>query len=185
MTAPVKIGVSACLLGEHVRYDGEDKHDRHVTGMGKYFTLVPVCPEVGCGLTTPREAMRLEGDPAAPRLITCQSRVDKSEQMLAFCSAKCRELENEGVCGYIFKERSPSCGLTAVPLSGCGMPDTYTVGLFAHEIVSRLPLMPVEEAERLSDGRIRENFVERVFLYSRMKEISKEFDSDSPSLKAE
>jgi uncharacterized protein YbbK (DUF523 family) len=171
MTAPVKIGVSACLIGEHVRYDGEDKHDRHVTDLGKYFTLVPVCPEVGCGLTTPREAMRLEGNPAAPRLMTCQTRVDKSEQMLAYCSAKCRELENEGLCGFIFKERSPSCGLTAVPLSDCGMSYAYTVGLFAHEIVSHFPLMPVEEAEHLNNELIRKSFVESVFLYSRTRQI--------------
>lgn len=171
MSAPVKIGVSACLIGERVRYDGGHKHDRYVTDLGKYFTLVPVCPEVGCGLTTPREAMRLEGDPAAPRLITCQTRVDRSEQMLAFCSAKCRELGKEGVCGFIFKERSPSCGLTAVPLTGCGISDALTVGLFAHEIVSHFPLMPVEEAERLDNELIRKSFVEQVFLYSRTQQI--------------
>lgn len=115
----IKIGVSSCLLGEPVRYDGGHKHDHYITDiLGNCFSLVPVCPEVGCGLPVPREAMRLEGDPEAPRLLTHQSRGDLTAPMLAFCAAKVKELEQEDLCGFIFKKNSPSCGL----LSRQGLP---------------------------------------------------------------
>src|SRR5512147_2431146 len=92
--SPIKIGVSSCLLGEKVRYDGGHKHDRYITDvLGNFFTFVPVCPEVGCGMPVPREAMRLEGDPAAPRLVTGKTRQDKTGQMLEFCRTRVRELE--------------------------------------------------------------------------------------------
>ena len=172
MTTSIAVGVSACLLGDHVRYDGGHKHDRYITDtLGTYFRLVPVCPEVGGGLPIPRETMRLEGDPAAPRLVTCQTRIDRTEQMLIFCSAKIRELESENICGFIFKERSPSCGLTAVPLHGSSTSKMFTIGLFANEIVRCFPLMPLEEAERLNNPLIRKNFIERVFLYQREKDV--------------
>jgi uncharacterized protein YbbK (DUF523 family) len=174
MLPPIKIGVSACLLGEHVRYDGGHKQDRHITdALGKYFTFVPVCPEVGCGLSIPREAMRLEGDPAAPRLVTCQTRIDCTEQILAFCSKKIRELDYDGICGFIFKERSPSCGLTEIPLPDSGTSELFTIGLFANEVVRCFPLMPLEEAERLNDPLIQKNFIEQVFLYQREKDVWK------------
>lgn len=167
---PITIGVSACLLGEHVRYDGGHKHDRYITDtLGAYFRFVPVCPEVGCGLPIPRETMRLEGDPAAPCLMTILTRTDMTGQMLAFCSAKIRELENEDLCGFIFKERSPSCGLSAVPLHGNGTSEMFAVGLFANEVARSFPLMPQEEAERLNDPNNQKNFIERVFLYHREK----------------
>jgi uncharacterized protein YbbK (DUF523 family) len=172
MTQQVTIGVSACLLGEHVRYDGGHKHDRNITDtLGAYFTFVPVCPEVGCGLPVPREAMRLEGDPLSPRLMTRQTRFDRTGQMLAYCSRKVRELENDDLCGFIFKERSPSCGLTLVPLYGSATAEMFTFGLFANEILRRFPLMPLEEAERLNDPIIRKSFIERVFIYRRMKAV--------------
>lgn len=172
MTTPIAIGVSACLLGEHVRYDGGHKHDRYITDiLGTYFSFVPVCPEVECGLPTPREAMRLEGDPAAPRLMTCETHIDMTGQILSYCSAKIIELEDAGLCGFIFKERSPSCGLTSVPHHGSGSSEMFGAGLFANEVVRRFPLMPLEEAERLHSPRIRKNFIERVFLYRSMKDI--------------
>lgn len=158
MSAPITIGVSACLLGEHVRYDGGHKRDRYITDtLGTYFTFVPVCPEAGCGLPTPREAMRLEGDPADPRLMTCQTRIDMTGQMLSYCSAKIIELENANLCGFIFKERSPSCGLTSALLYGSGRSEMSVAGLFANEVVRRFPSMPLEEAERLHNPRIRKN----------------------------
>jgi uncharacterized protein YbbK (DUF523 family) len=166
MTSLIKIGVSSCLLGECVRYDGGHKLDRTITDtLGQYFTFIPVCPEVGCGLPVPRDAMRLEGDPAAPRLMTCRTRLDLTEQMLAFCAAKLRELEKQELCGFIFKERSPSCGLTAVPLHGSGTSELFTVGLFAHEVVRRFPSLPLEEAERLNNPGILKNFIMRINHY--------------------
>lgn len=168
MTEPVRIGVSACLLGEYVRYDGEHKLDLCITGVvAKFFALVPVCPEVGCGLPAPREAMRLEGEQDAPRLITIQTRVDLTGQMLKYCAAKLGEFEKIGLCGFVFKERSPSCGVSAVPLYTGAASAAATAGLFAREIRRRFPLMPFEEAERLNNPEIRERFIESVFLYHR------------------
>jgi uncharacterized protein YbbK (DUF523 family) len=181
MMQPVMIGISACLLGKLVRYDGGHKFDRNVTdALGTYFTFVPVCPEVECGLSTPREAMRLEGDPVAPRLVTHHSRVDRTGQMLAFCSTRIPELMDMGLCGFVFKERSPSCGLAA-PLHSSGTSEKSAVGLFANEIVRSFPLMPVEEAERLNDPCLRTDFIERVNLYHREMDVRKMNQAGPPS----
>jgi uncharacterized protein YbbK (DUF523 family) len=172
MTHPISIGVSACLLGELVRYDGAHKHDRNISDtLGTLFSFLPVCPEVGCGMGTPREAMRLEGDPAHPRLMTRQSRIDKTDQMLAFCADKVRELESADLCGFIFKKDSPSSGLFRVKVYGeDDIPMMVGRGLFADAFVRHFPLLPVEEDERLSDPVIREAFIERVFRYSHWKD---------------
>ena len=179
MTKTIKIGVSSCLLGEKVRYDGGHKHDRYITDvLGRFFTFVSVCPEVGCGMTVPREAMRLEGDPADPRLVTNQTRVDMTDQMLAFCRAKVKELEEEDLCGFIFKKDSPSSGLFRVKVYGDGMPSRSGSGLFAAAVVKHFPHLPLEEEGRLNDASIRENFIERVFSYRRWKD----FLLDKPDL---
>lgn len=168
MTGPVRIGVSACLLGEYVRYDGEHKLDLCITGViAKFFALVPICPEVGCGLPVPREAMRLEGEQDAPRLMTIQTRIDRTGQMLDYCAAKLGEFGKMDLCGFVFKERSPSCGISAVPLYTGADSVVATAGLFAREIRRHFPLMPLEEAERLNNPEIRERFIESVFLYHR------------------
>jgi uncharacterized protein YbbK (DUF523 family) len=164
VTDEIRIGVSSCLLGEEVRYDGGHKHDASITGvLGRFFTFVPVCPEVGCGLTVPREAMRLEGDPASPRLVTRTNRLDLTGRMLDYCRSRVTELDREGLCGFIFKKGSPSCGLHRVPVhddqgstAGCGR------GLFAASVTERLPLLPVAEEEELHDPAFREKFIERV-----------------------
>lgn len=172
MTPPIAIGVSACLLGEHVRYDGGHKHDRYITDtLGAYFTFVPVCPEVGCGLPTPREAMRLEGDPSSPRLMTRQTRVDRTEQMLAYCSATARTLENADLCGFIFKKDSPSSGLFRVKVYNNGQAVKVGRGLFAAAMARHFPLLPMEEEGRLNDPDIRENFIERIFSFRRWKDF--------------
>ncbi len=171
--SPITMGVSACLLGEAVRYDGGHKHDHYITDtLGRFFTFVPVCPEVECGMSTPREPMRLEGDPANPRLMTRQTRIDKTSQMLDFCSRKVRELESGGLCGFIFKKDSPSSGLYRVKVyDEKGMPKKVGSGLFAAALVRHFPQLPVEEAERLNDPNLRENFIERVFTYRRWREF--------------
>jgi uncharacterized protein YbgA (DUF1722 family)/uncharacterized protein YbbK (DUF523 family) len=172
MTRPIKLGVSSCLLGEHVRYDGGHKHDRYITDtLGRCFTFVPVCPEVGCGMPVPREAMRLEGDPANPRLVTGRSRIDRTEQMLAFCETRVRELEEEDLCGFIFKKGSPSSGLYRVKVYSNGMAKSSGSGLFAAAVTRHFPLLPVEEEGRLNDPDIRENFIERVFSLRRWKDL--------------
>ena len=180
MTGIIKVGVSACLLGERVRYDGGHKHDRYLTDtLGRFFNFVPVCPEVESGMTTPREAMRLEGDPAAPRLMTRISHIDKTEQMLSFCRSKVAELEKADLCGFIFKKDSPSSGLFRVKVyDDKGMPKKIGSGLFAAALAKQLPLLPMEEEGRLFDASLRENFIERVFSYRRWKD----FQGDSPDI---
>lgn len=179
MTSPITIGVSSCLLGEQVRYDGGHTHDRYITDtLGRFFRFVSVCPEVGCGLPIPREAMRLEGDPAAPRLMTRQTRLDKTDKMLAYCHAKVVELESADLCGFIFKKNSPSSGLLRVKVYNNGMPVKSGSGLFAAAVARHFPLLPMEEEGRLNDAVIRENFIERVFSYHRWKD----FLAGSPDL---
>lgn len=173
MESVINVGVSACLLGQKVRYDGGHKHDHYITDtLGRFFTFVPVCPEVESGMPTPREAMRLEGDPAAPRLMTRQSRIDKTEQMLSYCRAKLVELEKADLCGFIFKKDSPSSGLFRVKVyTDSGMPVKNGSGLFAAAFARRFPLLPMEEEGRLFDAALRENFIERVFSYRRWKDF--------------
>lgn len=180
MENAINVGVSACLLGEKVRYDGGHKHDRYITDtLGRFFTFVPVCPEVESGMTIPREAMRLEGDPESPRLITRLSRVDKTEQMLSFCKTKVAELANADLCGFIFKKDSPSSGLFRVKVyDDKGMPKKAGSGLFAAAVAKRFSLLPLEEEGRLYDAALRENFIERVLSYRRWKD----FLRDSPDI---
>lgn len=169
---PITIGVSACLLGEQVRYDGGHKHERYITGtLGRFFRFVAVCPEVGCGLPVPREAMRLEGDPAAPRLMTHKTRIDLTEQMLAFCRSRVIELESDDLCGFIFKKDSPSSGLFRVKVYNNGVAAKTGSGLFAAAVARHFPLLPLEEEGRLNDPDLRENFIERVFSYRRWKDF--------------
>lgn len=168
----IAIGVSSCLLGEKVRYDGGHKHDRYITDtLGRFFRFVPVCPEVGCGLSIPREAMRLEGDPSAPRLMTNRTGIDLTERMLDFGRKKVVELEREDLCGFIFKKDSPSSGLFRVKVYGGGAPARNGRGLFADALVKHFPLLPVEEEGRLYDMNLRENFIERVFAFRSWKDF--------------
>lgn len=178
MEKAIKIGVSACLVGEKVRYDGGHKLDRYlIDTLGSFFTLIPLCPEVESGMPAPREAMRLEGDPAAPRLMTRESRIDRSEQMLDFCTTKVRELEKEELCGFIFKKGSPSSGLYRVKVYHDGKVTRNGRGLFAASVAEHFPLLPLEEDERLYNPHIRENFIERVIGRHRWRE----FLANSPS----
>lgn len=173
MTSAITIGVSACLLGQPVRYDGGHQLDRYITDvLGRYFTFLPVCPEAECGLGVPREAMRLEGDPTAPRLVTRVSRRDLTEQMTTWCDRMVDELEQADLCGFIFKSRSPSSGLFRVKVYQAGGTAARPGrGLFAAAVASRFPLLPMEEEGRLNDPHLRENFIERVFCYRRWKDF--------------
>ncbi|MBI2353518.1 MAG: DUF523 domain-containing protein [Deltaproteobacteria bacterium] len=171
MSTPVSIGVSSCLLGERVRYDGGLKRNSYICDeLNRIFRLIPVCPEVGCGLPVPREAMRLEGDPADPRLMTINGRIDLTARMQAFCEAKVEGLGPERLCGFIFKRNSPSCGMWLVGVYNDDVPIGSGSGLFAAAVARRFPLLPVEEEGRLDDPLIREGFIERVLGYSRRKD---------------
>lgn len=165
------LGVSACLLGQTVRYDGGHKHDCCVTGLlGRYFRLLPVCPEVECGLPVPREPMRLEGDPAAPRLVAVHSRTDMTGQMRSYCTGKVRELADGRLCGFVFKKNSPSCGLHRVTVFAGDAAAGQASGLFAAALMRRLPLLPVADEEVLRDGPFRRNFLEQLRTAARGQE---------------
>lgn len=171
METSIAIGVSSCLLGESVRYDGGHKRNHYITDtLARLLRLVPVCPEVGCGMPTPREAMSLEGDPANPRLMTNHTRLDKTEQVRAYCRSRVNGFDDEDICGFIFKKDSPSCGLFRVNIYNNGVPIDSARGLFAAAVVERFPLLPVEEEESLNDPLIRESFMERVAEYRLRKD---------------
>jgi uncharacterized protein YbbK (DUF523 family) len=173
MEERIKLGISTCLLGETVRYDGGHKLDRFLTDtLGQYVAYVPVCPEVECGLPIPRESMHLEGDPEAPRLVTSRTHEDKTEQMVKWAKMRVIELEKEDLCGFIFKSNSPSSGMERVRIyNEKGMPVKKGVGMFARIFMEHFPLIPVEEDGRLHDPKLRENFIEWIFTMKRWREL--------------
>ncbi|RPJ59456.1 MAG: DUF1722 domain-containing protein [Acidobacteria bacterium] len=169
---PVRIGVSSCLLGMKVRYDGGHKDDSFVhQTLAPYVQFVPVCPEVEIGLGTPRETIRLEGDPSDPRLVAPKSGTDLTETMKAYAGRRVEELAALGLHGYILKKDSPSCGMERVRVhqTTSGSPARVGTGLFAAALMARFPSLPVEEEGRLNDPVLRENFIERVFAFYRLQ----------------
>ncbi|MBN1625634.1 MAG: DUF523 and DUF1722 domain-containing protein [Deltaproteobacteria bacterium] len=175
----IRLGISACLLGENVRYDGGHSHDRFLTDtLGRYFEYIPVCPEVEFGFPVPREAIRLEGDPVSPRLMKTLTREDITDSMNKWARMRISMLENESLCGFIFKSRSPSCGIERVKVhGGKGQPVKKGTGLFARSFMEQFPLIPVEDDGRLNDPGLRENFIERVFVLNRWRDLLKEKES--------
>jgi uncharacterized protein YbgA (DUF1722 family)/uncharacterized protein YbbK (DUF523 family) len=174
MTDRIRLGISTCLLGEKVRYDGGHKLDRFlVDTLGRYVEYIPVCPEVDCGLTVPREAMHLVGDPDSPRLVTIKTGKDITGQMTRWARRKVLELERKDLSGFIFKSKSPSSGMERVKIYDAdGMPSKKGVGIYARIFMDHFPLLPVEEEGRLHDPVIRENFIERVFTLARWRKAT-------------
>jgi len=170
----IRLGISSCLLGEKVRYDGGHKWDPYLTDtLGRYVEFVPVCPEVECGLPTPREAMRLQGDPEAPRLVTSRTGQDHTERLMKWARQRLAELERPDLAGFIFKSNSPSCGLERVKVyTDQGVPVKRGVGIFARLFREHFPLLPVEDEGRLHDPQLRENFLERIFALQRWRQIT-------------
>ena len=168
----IRLGVSSCLLGEKVRFDGSHKHDRFLTEtLGKYVEYVPVCPEVEMGLPTPRETLRLVGEPGAQRLVFSKSGEDITARMQSWAQKRVAELEKENLSGFVFKSKSPSSGMERVKLyDKNGVPNKQGVGLFAQAFMEHFPLLPVEEDGRLHDPRLRENFIEIIFSLKRWRE---------------
>jgi len=165
----IRLGVSACLLGQEVRYDGGHKRDAFLTDvLGAFVEWVPVCPEVEVGLGVPRPPIRLVGTPAAPRLVVEKTGEDLTARMRRWASGRIGELEALGLHGYVLKRGSPSCGLVRVRVYGeDGTPGRVGRGVFAAALTKALPLLPVEEEGRLTDAGIRESFIERVFAAAR------------------
>lgn len=164
MNNKIRVGISACLLGEKVRYDGGHKLDPYLKDiLGEYVEWVPVCPEAETGLPVPREAMRLVGDPEAPRLVTIKTGIDLTERMLEWSENKLRELNNEDLCGFVFKSRSPSCGIKGVEVyTASGQQNSSGTGIFCAAFMARFPLVPVEDEGSLQDAIHRKKFIDRL-----------------------
>jgi uncharacterized protein YbgA (DUF1722 family)/uncharacterized protein YbbK (DUF523 family) len=164
-TIEIRLGISSCLLGEKVRFDGGHKLDTLITEtFGRYFTWIPVCPEMEIGLGTPRETLRLVSAGESSRLVAVKSGIDLTDKMSAWAAERLEQLAQLNLRGYILKKDSPSCGMERVRIyQGSGMPQRSGSGIYAAMLLRRFPMLPVEEEGRLHDAGLRENFVERVF----------------------
>ena len=162
----LKLGVSSCLLGESVRYNGEHKRDSTVIDLlGQQFEAVPVCPEVELRMGVPREPVRLvANDASSERMVGSESGKDWTQAMVDFNSIKLEALRQQNLSGFIFKSRSPSCGPGNVPLHH-EQEKSSTVGLFAHALMQYFPSLPVIDEEALQDEIVRQDFVARVIQY--------------------
>lgn len=168
---PLRLGVSSCLLGEEVRFDGGHKRDRFVTDvLGPWVEWVPVCPEVDVGMGIPRPTIRLVKEDRGERLVAPKTGEDFTERMDTYAKGKLRELEDIGLDGYILKKGSPSCGMERLNVFGNDMPvHRRGVGRFTARLIEHWPHLPIEEEGRLNDPRLRENFIERVFCRNRWR----------------
>lgn len=173
MTDRIRLGISSCLLGNLVRYDGGHQHDRYLTDvLGAYVDYVPVCPEAECGLGIPRETLRLIGDPDAPRLVTTKTGIDHTERMHLWAKDRLQDLAQEDLDGFVFKKGSPSSGMERVKVyTDQGMPRKIGSGIFARAFMVACPTLPVEEDGRLYDPGLRENFIERIFAHRRWRNL--------------
>ena len=170
MKDKIKIGVSSCLVGEKVRWNGDHKQDRYVREvLSKYFEYIPVCPEVEVGMGVPRETVALYGNPEKPSMISKKTQTDWTKPMEKYIKSRIKTLSADDLCGYIFKSKSPSCGMSRVPLySEFGSHKVkHGPGMFANAFINSFPLVPTEDEGRLNDPRIRENFIVRVFSFKR------------------
>lgn len=175
----IRVGVSSCLLGVKVRWNGDHKQDRYLTDvLGRYFEWVPVCPEFETGMGVPRETVRLVNARGGVKMLGTASGRDWTEKMTGFSKRKTSELETAGLSAFIFKKGSPSCGLERVKVyNAAGMPAEKGTGLFAGAFKERFPLIPLEEEGRLHDAAIRENFIVRVFCYARLQKLLAAFSA--------
>ena len=168
----IRVGVSSCLLGQEVRFDGGHKRDNYLTGtLSGYFDFIPFCPEAAVGLGIPRQPIRLVRRGEEIRAVGVRTpELDPTDQLAAFAERTARQLGE--ISGYILKKDSPSCGMERVKIyNDKGMPERKGVGIYAGVLMQRLPLLPVEEEGRLGDAVLRENFIERVFVYHRWQRL--------------
>jgi len=168
----IRIGISACLLGQEVRFDGGHKRDQFLTTiLSPHVEFVPVCPEVEMGLGTPRETLRLVREDGRLRMVTTRTAIDHTDGMKTWAARRLEELARSDLSGYVLKKDSPSCGMERVKTYGPAGPARDGRGIFAEALLARYPLLPVEEEGRLFDAKLRENFIERVFAFRRLKDL--------------
>ncbi|MBN2658477.1 MAG: DUF523 and DUF1722 domain-containing protein [Spirochaetales bacterium] len=173
----IKVGVSSCLLGNNVRYNGQHQLDHFIRDtLGQWCDFIPVCPEVECGLPVPRESMRLVGDVNNPRLMTGKTGIDHTEKMKNWIDRKLPELKEEDLVAFIFKTKSPSSGMRKIKIyNDQGERISFNgIGIFARTFMERFPDIPVEDEGRLCDPRLREQFIETIFVLQRWREAVKD-----------
>jgi uncharacterized protein YbgA (DUF1722 family)/uncharacterized protein YbbK (DUF523 family) len=172
---PIRLGISSCLLGNEVRFDGGHKRDRFLTDLlGLFVEWIPVCPEVEVGMDTPRPALRLvrEDEGGVAQMVEIASGRDHTSAMQRYASRRVRALRGLELCGYVLKKDSPSCGMTRVKVYGeKSAPKRDGRGLFAARLMDTYPNLPVEDEGRLNDAKLRENFIERIFAYQRLRDL--------------
>jgi uncharacterized protein YbbK (DUF523 family)/uncharacterized protein YbgA (DUF1722 family) len=179
---PLKVGISECLTGAQVRYDGDHKRDGlpHTQELEALFEWRGLCPEVAVGMGVPRPPIRLIGDLAAPRAVRVDDASQDFTDVLAGYAATVTQAVAQDLAGYVFTENSPSCGLHSVKVYAEGSDEPVPLGrgrgrgVYAGALCEALPQLPVEEAERLSDGATRESFVDKVFAYAHWSAVRHE-----------
>ena len=177
MEKKIKIGVSSCLLGEKVRWNGDHKKDHYVSGvLANYFEYVSVCPEMEVGMGVPRETVALYGNLEKSRMISKKTQTDWTRPMKNYIKDRLKSLTHDDLCGYIFKSKSPSCGLGRIPVySEFGSNKVrHGSGMFAQAFTKAFPIVPTEDEGRLNDPRIRENFIVKVFSFYRLQDLFKQ-----------
>ncbi|WP_341327334.1 DUF523 and DUF1722 domain-containing protein [Methylotuvimicrobium sp. KM2] len=165
----IRVGISSCLLGEEVRFDGGHKSNAYIRKtLSYYFEFVPFCPEVESGMGIPRPTIQLRYTDAGVRCVGVKDHsIDVTDQLLS-CSEQQRHWL-DGLCGYILKKDSPSCGMARVKIYREDHADRVGTGIFAQFVKDNFPLLPMEEEGRLGDPRLRENFIQRVYVMYRWK----------------
>ena len=167
----IPVGISSCLLGNQVRYDGGHKRSKYCLNvLSDCFEFVPFCPEVAIGMSIPREPIRLVGNSDAPRVRGVKNPdLDVTDEIAAYADTVSQE--HQELCGYILMKGSPSCGMERVKVyHENGMPNEAGSGAYAARLMRNNPALPVEEEARLNDHILRENFITRVFVYSSWQE---------------
>lgn len=172
--APIKVGISTCLLGENVRFDSGHKRDRFITDiLGEYFEFIPSCPEMEIGMGVPREAVHLVDSPEGIQMVGVRSGKDWTDKMRRYSDTRVKQLAKHRLSGYILKSKSPSCGMERVKLfhSNGNAASSNGVGMYTEYLLREYPLLPVEEEGRLHDINLRENFIVRVFAFHRLQDL--------------
>lgn len=168
----LRLGISSCLLGNAVRWDGGHRRDAFLADvLGRFVEWVPVCPELELGLGVPREPIRLVGRAGTPRLLSGSGDADHSEAMRRLAAGRADEFAALGLAGHVTKSDSPSCGLAGVPVWSARDPERSRragMGAFVRVLRERLPLLPVEDECRLADPAVRDNFLTRIFGHARL-----------------
>ncbi|MCQ8102707.1 DUF523 and DUF1722 domain-containing protein [Methylomonas sp. SURF-2] len=167
----IVVGISSCLLGNAVRYDGAHKYHSYIERtLGQYFQFRAFCPEVEAGLGVPRPAVQLREIGASIRVVGVKDHsLDVTEALRE--AAEKQSVWLDGLCGYILKKDSPSCGMARVKVYKNDIPARAGVGVFADYLQEHFPTLPVEEEGRLGDPGLRENFIQRVFVRHRWRRL--------------